>query len=129
MESEKKGPVSILIVEDEKIVAMDIAGSLTSFGYEVSGIVASGKEAIDLVEKNLPDLILMDIKIKGDIDGIQTAEILRSHYDIPIVYLTAFADENTLSRARITAPYGYIIKPFDKKTAHNIIEISLYKNS
>ena len=66
MESEKKGPVSILIVEDEKIVAMDIAGSLKSFGYEVSGIVASGNEAIDLVEKNPPDLILMDIKIKGD---------------------------------------------------------------
>jgi len=128
-ESENKRPVSILIVEDEKIVAMDIAGSLKSVGYQVSGIVASGKEAIDLVERTPPDLILMDIRIKGDIDGIKTAEIIQSHHDIPIVYLTAFADEDTLSRARITAPYGYIIKPFDKKTAHTIIEISLYKNS
>ena len=129
MESENKRPVSILIVEDEKIVAMDIAGSLKSVGYQVSGIVASGKEAIDLVEQTLPDLILMDIRIKGDIDGIKTAEIIQSRHDIPIVYLTAFADEDTLSRARITAPYGYIIKPFDKKTAHTMIEISLYKNS
>src|ERR1035438_308824 len=123
MEGEIKSPVTILIVEDEKIVAMDIAGGLKSAGYLVSGIVSSGKEAIDLVEKNPPDLILMDIRIKGDIDGIQTAEIIQGHHDIPIVYLTAFADENTLSRARITAPYGYIIKPFDKKTAHTMIEI------
>src|ERR1035437_9771060 len=129
MEGENKGPVTILIVEDEKIVAMDIAGSLKSVGYEISGIVSSGREAIELVKQNPPDLILMDIKIKGDIDGIQTAEIIQSHNDIPIVYLTAFADENTLSRARITTPYGYIIKPFDKKTAHTMIEISLYKNS
>jgi PAS domain S-box-containing protein len=128
MEFENNGPVTILIVEDEKIVAMDIAGNLKSAGYEVLGIVASGKDAIELVEKTPPDLILMDIRIKGDIDGIQTAEIIQSHYDIPIVYLTAFADENTLSRARITAPYGYIIKPFDKLTAQTIIEISLYKN-
>src|ERR1035438_8220155 len=106
MEYENKRPVSILIVEDEKIVAMDISGSLKSVGYEVSGIVASGKEAIDLVNQNPPDLILMDIKIKGDIDGIQTAEIIQGHHDIPIVYLTAFADENTLSRARITAQIG-----------------------
>ena len=128
MEFENKKPVTILIVEDEKIVAMDIAGNLKSAGYEVLGIVASGKEAIELVEMSPPDLILMDIRIKGDIDGIQTAEIIQSHYDIPIVYLTAFADENTLSRARITGPYGYIIKPFDKLTAQTIIEISLYKN-
>ena len=127
MESENKRPVSVLIVEDEKIVAMDIAGSLKSVGYQVSGIVASGKEAIDLVEQTPPDLILMDIRIKGDIDGIKTAEIIQSHHDIPIVYLTAFADEDTLSRARITTPYGYIIKPFDKKTAYTMIEISLYK--
>ena len=129
MEFENKGPVTILIVEDEKIVAMDIAGSLKSFGYEVSGIVASGRDAIEKVEQDPPDLILMDIRIKGDIDGIQTAEIIQSNYDIPIVYLTAFADEHTLLRARITAPYGYIIKPFDKNTAHTMIEISLYKNS
>ncbi|MDR3668674.1 MAG: response regulator [Ignavibacteriaceae bacterium] len=129
MELDKKGTVSILIVEDEKIVAMDIAVSLKSVGYEVLGIVASGKDAIELVNQSPPDLILMDIKIKGSIDGIETAEIIQSQHDIPIVYLTAFADENTLSRARITAPYGYIIKPFDKKTAHTIIEIALYKNS
>jgi PAS domain S-box-containing protein len=129
MEAEKKGPVTILIVEDERIVAMDIARGLKSVGYEVAGIVASGKEAIDLVEQNPPDLILMDIRIKGDIDGIQTAEIIQSLHDIPIVYLTAFADDDTLSRARITAPYGYIIKPFDKTNAHTMIEIALYKNS
>ncbi|MDR3610008.1 MAG: response regulator [Ignavibacteriaceae bacterium] len=128
MEVENVSPISILIVEDEKIVAMDIAGSLKSEGYEVSGIVASGQEAIEQVEKNPPDLILMDIRIKGEIDGIQTAEIIQDQNDIPIVYLTAYADENTLSRAKITAPYGYIIKPFDKKTAHTMIEMALYKN-
>jgi PAS domain S-box-containing protein len=128
MEDDRKESVAILIVEDEKIVAMDIAGSLKSVGYEVSGIVASGKEAIDQVEQNPPDLILMDIRIKGDIDGIQTAEIIQTHHDIPIVYLTAYADDNTLSRAKITVPYGYIIKPFDKKTAHTMIEMALYKS-
>jgi PAS domain S-box-containing protein len=128
MDIENVGPITILIVEDEKIVAMDIAGSLKAVGYEVLGIVASGQEAIDLVDKTPPDLILMDIRIKGDIDGIQTAEIIQSQNDIPIVYLTAYADDHTLARAKITVPYGYIIKPFDKKTAHTVIEMALYKN-
>jgi PAS domain S-box-containing protein len=128
MYTEKK-VASILIVEDEKIVALDIASNLKALGYLITGMVTSGDEAIHLTETNPPDLILMDIRIRGEIDGIQAAEIIRNRNDIPIVYLTASADENTLDRAKVTIPYGYIIKPFDKKTLHTMIEMALYKNS
>lgn len=123
-----KGQAEILIVEDERIVAMDIAGSLKSLGYQVSGMVTSGQEALKSVEDQCPDLILMDIRIKGDMDGIQTTENIQERHDIPIIYLTAYADEKTLARAKITEPYGYIIKPFDKKILYTIIEMALYKN-
>jgi PAS domain S-box-containing protein len=118
----------ILIVEDERIVALDISATLKALGYEIASFAVSGYEAVNIVEKEKPDLILMDIRIKGEIDGIQTAELIQSNYNIPIIYLTASADENTLSRAKITGPYGYVIKPYDKKILHSVIEMALYKN-
>jgi PAS domain S-box-containing protein len=117
----------IFIVEDEKIVALDIAASLRSLGYDVSGMASSGQEAIDKIKKNVPDLILMDIRLKGNIDGITTAESIRSEYDIPIIYLTAYADENTLERAKRTEPYGYLLKPYEKRVLHSTIEMAHYK--
>lgn len=118
----------ILIVEDEIIVANDIQFSLQKLGYTVCGIAASGAEAINKAIDRHPDLVLMDIKLKGEIDGIQTAEKIRQCIDIPIIYLTAYADEHTLKRAKITAPYGYILKPFDEREMHTVIEMAIYKN-
>jgi PAS domain S-box-containing protein len=118
----------ILIVEDERIVALDISATLKTLGYKIAGIAVSGNEAQDIVVKEKPDLILMDISLKGELDGIQTAEIIQNNNNIPIIYLTAYADEDTLARAKITEPYGYIIKPYDKKILYSVIEMALYKN-
>lgn len=118
----------ILVVEDEKIVAMDLKNWLKNLGYAVSAVVISGEEAIKKAAKTHPDLVLMDIKLRGDIDGIEAAEQIRAHFDIPVVYLTAYADYSTLQRAKITEPYGYILKPFEDRELHTIIEIALYKH-
>ena len=117
----------ILVVEDESIIAMDIAMSLESLGYEVTATVPSGEQAIEKVAEDKPDLIFMDIVIKGEMDGIETAERIRSQFNIPVVYLTAYADEKTLERAKITGPFGYIIKPFEDTDLRVTVEIGLYK--
>jgi CheY-like chemotaxis protein len=101
----------ILIVEDEGIVAWDIEKNLRDLGFEVVGVAASGREALALAKSGQPDLILMDIRIQGDIDGITTAELVRRQLGIPVVYLTAHGDPETLERAKGTAPVGYLIKP------------------
>jgi PAS domain S-box-containing protein len=121
--------ISILVVEDEEIVAEDIGRSLQNLGYAVTSKVSSGKEAIRMAQETNPDLILMDIVIKGDIDGIETAKQIKTLFDIPVVYLTAFSDEKTLERAKITEPFGYIIKPFRERELHIIIEMALFKHS
>ncbi|WP_052286202.1 hybrid sensor histidine kinase/response regulator [Methanococcoides burtonii] len=118
----------ILVVEDELITAMDIKNILEGFGYSVPATVASGEEAIEKVEEFSPDLVLMDIMLEGDMDGIQTAEQIHAHSNIPVVYLTAYADNDTLHRAKITGPFGYLLKPFEEKELHTIIEIALYKH-
>ncbi|OKH26430.1 hybrid sensor histidine kinase/response regulator [Chroogloeocystis siderophila] len=119
---------SILIVEDELLVAKDIQNRLTKFGYAVVGVVSSGKDAINkAIEKN-PDLILMDIHLKGDLDGIEVAQVIYDDLNIPIVYLTANADDNTLERAKATEPFGYILKPFKEKELKTTIEITLTKH-
>ncbi len=117
----------ILVVEDESIIAADIAMVLQNLGYEVTATVPSGEQAIEEVEGNKPDLVLMDIVIKGDMDGIETAEQMRSQFSIPVVFLTAFADEKTLERAKITGPFGYITKPFEETDLKVAVEIGLYK--
>ena len=119
----------ILVVEDERIVATDIKMSVQRLGYAVCGIAFSGEEAIKKAEEMHPDLVLMDIVLEGDIDGIEAASAIRTRFDIPIVYLTAYADEETLERAKITEPFGYIIKPFEDRELNSILEIALYKHT
>jgi PAS domain S-box-containing protein len=121
--------VNILIVEDELIVAMELKSRLYDLGYSVCGIVASGEEAINRTIMQKPDIILMDINIKGAYDGIKTAEMIKADQDIPIIFITAFVDPKTLQRAKITEPYGYIIKPFEERELHTAIEIALYKHN
>ena len=118
----------IMIVEDEWITADDIRMSLQSLGYTVTSMSSSGEEAIQNAEKDRPDLVLMDIKLKGEMDGIEAAGQIRSSYNIPIIYLTAYADEKILERARITEPFGYIVKPFVNEDLKIAIEIALYKH-
>ncbi|NIM13459.1 MAG: response regulator [Candidatus Aminicenantes bacterium] len=117
----------ILIVEDETIVALDIKRRLVKLGYDVAAVVATGEEAIEKVEETPVDLILMDISLPGDIDGIEAAKRIQGRFDIPVVYLTAHSDKATLERAIVTEPFGYIVKPFDKKTLYAAIEMAIYK--
>jgi CheY-like chemotaxis protein len=126
---EKTQPANILIVEDEEIVAMDIKDMLTDLGYNVQGMASSGEEAIKEIEKGNPDIVLMDIMLGEEKDGITTAEEIRSSFNIPVIYLTAYADDTTLERAKKTAPYGYILKPFQEKELNTAITMALYKHS
>ena len=119
---------NILVVEDEVIVAKNIQDKLEKLGYSVKATVTSGEEAVKKTEEMQPDLILMDIKLEGDMDGIETTKQIRKNFDIPIVYLTAFADDETLNRVKLTEPYGYIIKPFNERELQSNIEIALYKH-
>lgn len=118
----------ILVVEDERIVAKDIVKSLQRLGYKVVASVASGEEALQKVAETQPDLVLMDIMLKGKMDGIETTEEIHKIFDIPVIYLTAYADEKTLERAKITEPFGYIIKPFDERDLHTTIEIAIRRH-
>ncbi|HEY9247158.1 MAG TPA: response regulator [Candidatus Methanoperedens sp.] len=118
----------ILVVEDEIIIAEGLQKKLRTMGYDIIGTVSSGEEAIKKVKENNPDLILMDIVIHGEIDGIETAAQIHSLFDIPVVYLTAYADENTMERAKITEPFGYLIKPFKDRELQITIEVALYKH-
>ena len=117
----------LLIAEDEKIIALDLSMRLSAFGYEVIGSVSSGKEVLEIVKANRPDLVLMDIFLKGDIDGIQTAQILRQEFFLSVIFLTAHSDDDTLQRAKLTEPYGYILKPFNDRDLRSILEMALYK--
>lgn len=117
----------ILIVEDEHIVAMGIKRMLKGLGYTVTGVASSGKDAISKAESTFPDLILMDIMLKGELDGVEAAKEIKEHFDVPIVYLTAYSDSNILERVKKTGPFGYIVKPFDEKDLHSNIEIALHR--
>ena len=119
----------ILIVEDENIVALDIQNQLKSAGYRVCGVFGSGEEAIESIDEADPHLVLMDIHLQGEMDGVQAAGIIRDRYRIPVVFLTAFADTVTIDRAKIIEPFGYITKPFDERSLRTTIEMALYKSS
>ena len=119
---------NILVVEDESIVAKDIQLSLKKLGYNVLGIFSNGMDAVSFVEETRPDIILMDIMLKGEMSGIEAADQIKARFDIPVIYLTAYADESTLSKAKVTEPYGYIIKPFKEIDLHTSIEMALYKH-
>jgi len=114
----------ILIVEDETIVAMDIAATLRRLGYEIVGMVGTGKAAIASAESMKPDLILMDIRIKGPMDGIEAASVIQQQRVTPIVFLTAHSDVDTVERAKAASPYGYLVKPFDERALHRALEIA-----
>jgi diguanylate cyclase (GGDEF)-like protein/PAS domain S-box-containing protein len=118
----------IMVVEDESIVAEDIKSNLQSMGYEVSSIISSGKEAIKKAKELRPDLVLMDIMLKGKMDGIDAASHIWFNLDIPVIYIMSYSDDETLKRAKITEPFGYIIKPFDDRELHIVIETALYKH-
>jgi PAS domain S-box-containing protein len=120
-------PAKIMIVEDEPITAEHLQEILTDLGYAVTATASTGADAIREAEQTSPDLILMDIRIKGDIDGIETARVIRERFDIPVVYLTAHADADTLSRAKLAEPLGYIIKPFQEPELQASIEMALHK--
>ncbi len=119
----------ILVAEDEFIIAMDIKRILEELGYEVVAFVNNGKDIIEHIEKDRPDLILMDIMLNGPMSGIETAHIVRQKYNLPVVYLTALTDEATLQKAKLTEPVGYVLKPFDSRSLHSSIEIAIYKHS
>lgn len=122
-------PAQIMIVEDEGIVAKAIQSGLENLGYIVSVIASSGDEAIQKIVKASPDLVLMDIVLKGEMDGVETAEYIRSRFNIPVIYLTAYTDEKTLQRAKMTEPFGYILKPFEENDLYTAIEMALYKHA
>jgi PAS domain S-box-containing protein len=119
---------NILIVEDEAVVSMHIASWLEAMGYGVAGRAATAEKALLLAEEKRPDLVLMDIRIKGAIDGIETARQMRERFRVPVVFLTAFADDAMLERAKLVQPFGYLLKPFEDRELKTVIEMALYKH-
>ena len=122
-------PARIMIVEDEQITAADLEATLKELNYSVPAIVSSGSAAIQKARSTKPDLVLMDIRIKGDMDGIEAATAIRSELDIPVIYLTAHADEETLERAKQAEPLGYIVKPFQESELRAAIQMALHKHA
>jgi DNA-binding LytR/AlgR family response regulator len=118
----------ILIAEDEIIIAEDIASCLEDLGYIVCAI-DSGDHLLEIIRETDPNLILLDIHLKGDIDGVELATKIKQEFDIPFIFLTAYADKSTIDRAKTAEPYGFIVKPFDDKDLRSAIEIALYKHN
>ncbi len=120
---------NVLVVEDEKIVSTDIQLSLKKLGYNVVGAADTGEKAIEQALDKKPDIVLMDIMLKGDMNGIEAATEIRKQMNIPVVYLTAYTDGATIQKAKETEPHGYIIKPFKEVDIHTTIEMAIYKHS
>lgn len=119
----------ILVVEDEGIVSIDIRNMLKNLGYTIAGVAFLGEEAVQKAESTQPDLVLMDIGLKGEIDGIEAAKTIRDRFHIPVVFLTGFADENTLTKAKEADPSGFIIKPIKEEELTATIKKALSSNS
>lgn len=117
----------ILIVEDERVVARDLEVTLSDLGFTVTGLASCGEDALALAGETNPDLVLMDIRLAGELDGIETARHLRDRWDIPVVYITAHSDDDVIQRAKVTEPLGYIIKPFDSRMLYGTVEMALYR--
>jgi PAS domain S-box-containing protein len=120
--------VRVLIVEDEVVVAVNLRDRLQQLDYEIPAIVFSGEEALQHVAETRPDLVLMDIRLQGEMDGVETAREIYLRFNVPVIYLTGHADDVTLQRAKITEPFGYVLKPFTIKELHSTIEMALYKH-
>lgn len=118
---------SILIVEDEMIIAANISMQLTNLGYKVVGIIPRAEEVLPMVRQQIPDIILMDINLKGDLDGIEVAQLIQKEFKIPIIFLTANSDETHFNRAKAVNPYGFISKPFKKLDLQRMIELTLIR--
>ena len=121
------GPSKIMVVEDEGIVGLELSEALNRMGYQVLPVVATGHEALETVVVEHPDLILMDIRLEGELDGVETARKIHNNFKIPIIYLTAHSDETTIQRAKHTESYGYLLKPFEERSLRAAIEVALYK--
>jgi PAS domain S-box-containing protein len=119
--------IKILVVEDEIIVAKDIQNSLIKLGYDVPATASSFASAMEKIEDLRPNLVFLDIKLKGELDGINIAEEIKRNYHIPVIFLTSFVDKVTLDRAKITEPYGYLVKPFNESDLQTTVEMALYK--
>jgi PAS domain S-box-containing protein len=119
---------NILVVEDEIIVALDLKRCLQGMGYQVAQVVTTGEKAIKAAKNKRPDLVLMDIRLQGKMNGIEAAKIINSQYDVPVVYLTAYADDQTLQQATKAGPYGYLVKPFDARELKTTIEVAIFKH-
>jgi len=117
----------ILVIEDESIVAKDLQHTLIKLGYDVPVTASNAETAFMRLDEVNPDLVFLDVKLKGDIDGIQIAEKIRDHYEIPVIFLTSFVDKETLDRAKVTEPYGYLVKPFNEPDLRSTVEMALYK--
>lgn len=122
-------PVRILIVEDKSIIAESLAATIEKAGYSIAGKATSGEDALTLIEKEMPDIILMDIHLSGKLDGIQTVEKLNKKNNIPVIYLTDFHDEETIKRAKHTHPSAYLLKPYQEKDLLIAIEIAFFNAS
>ena len=120
--------LSVLIVEDEAILAAHLASKVKLLGYRVTGPVSTGEEALTLAQAERPDIALLDIKLDGHMDGIQTAPRLKQWRDIPVIFLTAHSDQETLKRASAVGPFGYILKPFEERDLATQLEVTLYKH-
>ena len=120
--------MNILVVEDESIVAKDIQVCLRKLGYDVVGVVDTGEKAVEVFQEKKPDLVMMDINLKGDMSGVDAAGAIRKENDVPVIFLTAYTDKATVDKAKETEPYGYIIKPFKEIDIQTAIEIALYKH-
>ena len=123
------GSLHVLVIEDERVVAKDLQHTLTRLGYRVPLTVATGAAALEAVSKSCPDLVIMDIRIEGEVDGIETAELLRKRFDVPVVFLTAYADQATIARAKRIEPEAYLLKPVRMDELRNPVEIAIYKHS
>lgn len=119
--------IRVLIIEDEPLIAEDIASSLNALDYTVAGIAYDSEKALDFLVNRTPDVVILDIQIKGTMDGIDIASIIQEKYKIPFLYLTSYSDMDTLERAKKTLPYGYIIKPFSEKDLLSTLEMALYR--
>lgn len=118
----------ILIVEDENIVARDIWEQLVDLGYEPVGIAKHGEEAVAMAGELYPDLVLMDIELAGEMDGIVAAQAIRQQFALPVVFVTGFSADEVLDRAKLIEPYGYLLKPFSRRELHTVFEMALYKS-
>jgi len=121
--------IRVLVVEDEGIIGKDIERALVQMMYEVCARVMTGSEAIAKARACKPDIVLMDIVLKGDMDGIETADVIRKEMDIPVIYLTAYTDEEKIARARVTEPFAYIVKPFEDRELHSNIQMALHRHA